>query len=311
MEMTQLLVVLPIVLMVIFGVPHGALDGAIIFQAFSTRRRRLVLLLGYLLLSALCVLLWLAAPTLCLAIFLVLSVWHFGHSDQARAGQVRSHGADPDVDHTRANRLRSNPTHLAQDHSDHTLLQVWRIVSDGGIWVLLVPFSHQSAVHELFVALGADADVILQAIDWLILPWVILAVASVAERIFNGFPSSAVIALSFAALAVMAPPLWSLCVYFCAWHSRRHVISVLSDLPNPKFGWLSMILLTVATVLLALMAAVWLPLSALWSTAVIQIFFIGLFALTVPHMLLIDLYLPFIKRAEKRHSFGALDFRSR
>lgn len=309
--MTQLLVVLPIVLMVVFGVPHGALDGAIIFQAFSTPRYRLVLLLGYLMLSAFCVLLWLAAPTLCLAIFLILSVWHFGHSDQARVGQVRSHSADTDVDHTRANRFRSNPSHIGHDRSGHTVLHVWRIVSDGGIWVLLVPFSHQSAVHELFVALGADADVILQAIDWLILPWVILAVASVAERIFNGIFSSAVIALSFAALAVMAPPLWSLCVYFCAWHSRRHVIGVLSDLPNPKIGWLSMILLTAATVLLALVAAIWLPVSALWSTAVIQIFFIGLFALTVPHMLLIDLYLPFVKRAEKRHSFSALDFRSR
>ena len=271
-----MLVVLPIVLMVIFGVPHGALDGAIIFQAFSTLRYRLVLLFGYLMLSAFCVLLWLAAPTLCLAIFLMLSVWHFGHSDQACSGQIRSQGADADVDHTRANRLRSHHTHLAQNRSGHTLVHVWRILSDGGVWVLLVPFSHQSAVSELFVALGADSAVIMEAIDWLILPWVILAVASVAERIFNGLFRSALIALSFVAMAVMAPPLWSLCVYFCAWHSRRHVIGVLSDLPNPKIGWLSMILLTVATVLLTLVAAIWLPVSALWSTAVIQIFFIGL-----------------------------------
>ena len=337
--MIQILVVLPIALMVIFGVPHGALDGAIIFQKFSTFRQRLVLLLGYLLLSAVCVLLWFIAPTICLAIFLALSIWHFGYSDQgrsddahfdlarfdlarfdpARSDLARSDPARSDLarsdparsDLARSDPARSDKARSYQDRFGPKLLPIWRTLSDGGIWVLLVPFSHQSAVRELFVVLGADASFIMQAIDLLILPWIILALASVAERIFHGLLSSAVVALGFAALGVMSPPLWSLCLYFCAWHSRRHVISVLAELPNPTLGWISMILLTAATVLLALLAVIWLPVSTVWSAAVTQIFFIGLFALTVPHMLLIDMYLPFARRVAKRDSLNALDYRAR
>lgn len=284
MELSLILVALPIALMVIFGVPHGALDGAIIVQAFPTFRQRSALLLGYLLLSAVCVLVWLTAPTLCLGIFLLLSAWHFGRSDQARGGQLRP---------------------------DHRLLSIGRTLADGGIWVLLVPYAHQSAVREVFVTLGVDASLIMQAIDWLILPWALLATVSVAERMANGLSTHAMIALSFAGLSVITPPLWSLCIYFCAWHSRRHVIRVLSDLQSPKLGWISMISLTVVTVVMALMAAVWLPVSALWTTAMTQIFFIGLFALTVPHMLLIDLYLPFARPAGQRGSFNSLDYSSR
>jgi len=55
-----------------------------------------------------------------------------------------------------------------------------------------------------------------------------------------------------------------------------------------------MISLTSITVLMALLAALWLPATTLWTAAVVQVFFIGLFALTVPHMLLIDLYLPWL-----------------
>ena len=253
---------IPISLMVIFGVPHGALDGAIIFQRCSALWPRTLLLLTYLGVCGGCVLLWINLPTVCLAVFLGMSMWHFGQSDQSR--------------------------------SDYTVRHIWRVVSDGGIWVLLLPFSHQSAVHELFIVLGADASTIMQIINWLIIPWALLALVTAVVRILNGDGKAVISTLSFAALSIMMPPLWSLCIYFCAWHSRRHISRMMSDLSSPRLGWIMMISLTSITVLMALLAALWLPATTLWTAAVVQVFFIGLFALTVPHMLLIDLYLPWL-----------------
>lgn len=258
---------IPISLMVIFGLPHGALDGAIIFQRCSAYWPRTLLLFAYLCVCAVCVLLWVNLPTVCLAVFLGMSMWHFGQSDQS--------------------------------HSDYTVRHIWRVVSDGGIWVLLLPFSHQSAVHELFIVLGADGGVIMQTINWLIIPWSILALVNVAVLILNGDAKAAIRSLSFAVLSILMAPLWSLCIYFCAWHSRRHISRIMSDLSSPRLGWIMMISLTFITMLLALLAALGLPATMLWTAALVQVFFIGLFALTVPHMLLIDLYLPWLDSATR------------
>jgi len=262
MNETLIQIVIPISLMVVFGVPHGALDGAIIFQRCSALWPRILLLVAYLLLCGVCVLLWIVLPTVCLAVFLGMSMWHFGQSDQS--------------------------------HSGYTVQHILRVVTDGGIWVLLLPFSHQSVVHELFIVLGADGSIIMQVINWLIIPWSLLALVTVVVRILNGDGKAVISTLSFAALSIMMPPLWSLCIYFCAWHSRRHISRILSDLSSPRLGWIMMISLTSITVLMALLAALWLPATTLWTAAVVQVFFIGLFALTVPHMLLIDLYLPWL-----------------
>tara|TARA_B110000503_G_C7048373_1_gene371210 strand:- start:27 stop:848 length:822 start_codon:yes stop_codon:yes gene_type:complete len=264
MEVTLNQVVIPIVLMILFGVPHGALDGAIIFRQFPTFRPRALLLIGYLLLCIVCALLWAVLPTFCLVVFLAMSVWHFGQSDQSNSGYTATH--------------------------------IWRVITDGGIWVILLPFSHQLAVRELFAVLGADASFTMQMISWLIIPWAILALANVAMRILDGHGVGVISTLSFGVMSILMPPLWSLCLYFCLWHSRRHVIRVLVELSSPRLGWIMMALLTLITVLLALLAFVCLPVSTLWTEAVTQVFFIGLFALTVPHMVLIDLYLPWTDR---------------
>ena len=139
----------------------------------------------------------------------------------------------------------------------------------------------------------------MQIINWLIIPWSLLALVTAVVRILNGDGKAVISTLSFAALSILMPPLWSLCIYFCAWHSRRHISRMLSDLSSPRLGWIMMISLTLITMLLALLAALWLPATTLWTAAVVQVFFIGLFALTVPHMLLIDLYLPWLDSATR------------
>ena len=86
---------------IIIGLPHGALDGAIaIYLGYS---KRIVLLLRFVLLyvvaAALVVAAWMAAPAVCLLIFLVISMLHFGLGD-ARPGGGWAQRRRPAV-HTR------------------------------------------------------------------------------------------------------------------------------------------------------------------------------------------------------------------
>ena len=93
MEMMESLATIPqpmllaLAAVIIIGLPHGALDGAIaIYLGYS---KRVVLLLRFVLLyvvaAALVVAAWMAAPAVCLLIFLVISMLHFGLGD-ARPG---------------------------------------------------------------------------------------------------------------------------------------------------------------------------------------------------------------------------------
>ena len=85
---------------VLIGLPHGALDGAIaIHLGFS---RRMILFIRFLLLyvgmAGLVIAAWIVAPALCLLGFLVISMIHFGAGDArhgsgwVRGAEVLAHG---------------------------------------------------------------------------------------------------------------------------------------------------------------------------------------------------------------------------
>ena len=86
-------------------------------------------------------------------------------------------------------------------------------------------------------------------------------------------------------------PLWSLSLYFCLWHARRHTRWVLACTKSPAEAKIWMLSIFSLTIIMGAAAyLLWLPTTAA-STLTAQIFFIGIFALTVPHMILIDYYL--------------------
>jgi Brp/Blh family beta-carotene 15,15'-monooxygenase len=127
--------------------------------------------------------------------------------------------------------------------------------------------------------------------------WIVAVIGDVFWNRANIQASRNWLTLGFILLAATLPPLWSLCLYFCAWHSRRHTLKVLAGLPKQRAARQMMLLLTALSLALAAIAFYSLrPLVDSLTTAALSVFFVGLFALTVPHMVLIDYYLPRLSR---------------
>ena len=100
-------------------------------------------------------------------------------------------------------------------------------------------------------------------------------------------------AAEIAGLAVMLallPPLWGFAVYFCAIHSVRHLRAVARALsPLGSRVWWQVAAFSAVSIAAVLTAVPWLATVDL-DSGLIRATFIGLAALTVPHVLLIDVY---------------------
>ena len=91
------------------------------------------------------------------------------------------------------------------------------------------------------------------------------------------------------AVSVTAPPLVAFTVYFCVMHSPRHILRTLARLQGGEarnalaMALWPMVAVGVAATLVGLLAS-GVPLQA----RVLQIVFVGLAALTLPHMALLE-----------------------
>jgi Brp/Blh family beta-carotene 15,15'-monooxygenase len=92
-----------------------------------------------------------------------------------------------------------------------------------------------------------------------------------------------------ALLAVVAPPLVSFTLFFCGMHSARHILRTIDYSGRASTRVLLLAALLPMIGVLAFSAIAWhflkeTPLEA----RVVQIIFVGLAALTVPHMILVE-----------------------
>ena len=95
--------------------------------------------------------------------------------------------------------------------------------------------------------------------------------------------------LALTMLCVTATPLVSFTVYFCAMHSPRHILRTLAALPSVEVrGALRLALWPTLAVLAAAAAGFALSSGRPVQPAVVQLVFVGLAALTLPHMLLLE-----------------------
>lgn len=250
----QVLVLAPAV--ALLGLPHGALDlpMAETLWPFRGARDRAVFFAAYLGLAGAVGLLWWLAPTVALAAFLGYSALHF-------SGDWRGDG------------------------------RLWQVA--GGVSAIGAPaLFHPAEVAAIFAVLDptAWADAITHATAAAGLAGAGCAIAAMlsAGRWPPRHPVAELATIWIG--AALLPPLLYFVVYFCLLHSLRHLTATLDALPDRRrarrgAAGIMAVSLAGAGVTMALLTR---GAGGDVAASLTQLVFMGLAALTVPHMILVD-----------------------
>ena len=246
---------------VVVGLPHGAFDGAIAQQLGYSRTWRAMcrFIVVYLGLAGAVVAFWIWQPGLALALFLLISAVHFGYGDATGATAVS---------------------------------RMVQIAAHGGVAVFGISLFHLQQVTPLFAAL-TGGDVALAVLMAELFPLAMIPVAGLYLicAIREAALRSRLVELALLCLLLsIVPPLVGFAVYFCVIHTGRHMQHIWQHLrrrATPRYILGEAALFTVASWAAGVMIWLWLD-SGNVSQDFLQVIFIGLAALTVPHMILVD-----------------------
>ena len=235
----------------LIGLPHGALDPLLAQRAGLLKDWRALVLFhaAYLGAAGLVLAFWLAAPVLALVIFLIYSAHHF-----------------------------------AGDWLDKPLAQ--RLAVGASILSLPAMF-HVGPVDDIYVLLsGEGARVVAQAQLWLAPLWLLIISAAIIgflwqKRVWDGLE---LVVLLVGALFL--PPLMFFLIYFCALHSPRHFLAIWRASADRRQAARIAVGYTIASLIIAMAAILAFGGAAEIVTSLQRVVFIGLAALTVPHMIL-------------------------
>jgi Brp/Blh family beta-carotene 15,15'-monooxygenase len=255
-EPTDNLSYLIILAIIIFflGVPHGALDPIFAkrFLPISSWKSWSYFVLLYGVLGLVMVIFWVLSPMLFMVTFLCLSVFHFSRD------------------------------------LENTAPGITKLLYGAAVIVLPTLLHYEVMVNLFTLILNPEEG--LQIVNFLhsiALPFLILLILSIAfESYRNTFQALELIAVTL--LAILAQPLVSFTIFFCGMHSIRHVLRTQG---YSQFTWKKIILTSIfpmlGVALISLLSWVLLPDSPNYPR-ILQLIFVGLACLTVPHMLLVD-----------------------
>ena len=249
----------PLLFILFIGSPHGASDNLIARRRFKNSWLKILFfLIGYLFVAITYTTAWFFYPTLCLGVFLFISGLHFGMLDTIKM-----------------------PT------SSLKLIQAFIY----GLTPIIIPIVfHTREVNEIFkLLLFDDNSEIAFQMQHSFLVWLLgLIVFFVKHPESSQRQVLEIIAL--ASLLVTMPPLWGFAFYFCFVNSIRHFFNLRKELNNLEtFDVIALFMTSIATIALVALASFLLEGKGM-EESLLKVTFIGLAALTVPHMLLVDLY---------------------
>ena len=242
-------------LILILGVPHGALDTIFARQIYGIQNLRGWILFSaiYLFLSAFVVGIWLLQPAIFLLAFLFISAFHFS--------------GDP---------AAGTPWPARALY--------------GGAVVILPAALHAVETTRLFSLLAGESATDL-AMPWLVLlswPWLAGLILAAIQRMRTDW-LTALELFSVGILSVVTPPLLSFTLFFCAMHSARHILRTIDySEKSSRVFILGAALLPMFGVLAVSFVAWYFLRTTPIDARIIQIVFVGLAALTVPHMALVE-----------------------
>ncbi len=253
-------------LVVLLGLPHGALDPWLAQQRWGRAGAgRVALFLGAysgaVLVAGLAF--W-AIPEAALAVFLLGSAAHFGREDsRGNGGATRPHALEIAARGSLpvAAPLLFHPTETAQ--------------------LLAVLLDRDPALLATFLARGAETGAPA---------WIAVAAALCLHDLGRGRRLVALEGASLALALALLPPLLGFALYFCGGHSLRYSLRLAESLlPGPLGRALAALALRALP--FSLLAAVaglvsWAALGDGSDAAGVRVLFVGLAALTLPHDIL-------------------------
>lgn len=242
---------------IVLGVPHGALDGEVARFVLRPRFGRawfLVFSLPYLALSALVLLAWRLVPGLTLLAFLTASVCHFGTED-AEAGD----GLE--------------------------------VIVRGGLPIAMPVLIHPGATAAVFATVAAVP--LPQLPEWLwaaASAWLALAVVWVGRAMLRRQGRLLAVPGVLAGLFAVLPPLTAFAIYFVGVHAPAHVAALIRNparaprVHDHRSAALLALPITALTLLIGV--ALWPLYGGAAPDRLLALTIQGLAALTLPHMLL-------------------------
>jgi len=262
--------VIAIAAILLIGVPHGGLDGAVARRVGwpSGLIPWMLFHIIYLVMAASVAGLWWLYPLPSLIFFLIISALHFGSSD------IR---------------------HISPPITKAAWLP---LIAHGSLVVIAIPILQRAAVEPLFAVLVGDENSLwlLNHIDQLLLPWLVSLFAYAIYSLYQARWRKSLLSLTLLiALAYLLPPLVSFALYFCLWHSRSHLQRIWRNIPTEQRQRSAREAVIYSLLAYAAGAIYFLlqtnsgsaSVSAV-TPALLQLTFTGLAALTVPHMVLVD-----------------------
>ena len=256
--------VISFLLIFFIGLPHGSFDGAVAsLVGFGNRIQFLKFLFYYLTLFFLVILFWLHFPIVALTIFIMMTIIHFGLCDWANF---------------KINKFK------------------YSVSFTYGMTIIFgIIFFNENQSFLIFEYLTNDKIYLFQ--KYFFIPYLV-TLLSIIYFIYLSFiekklRKGVIEILLLLSIFYFFDPLLSFAIYFCFFHTYKHlkhlIKNIYLNLTNKEFVIYSTLIFTIISWISGLGIVYYLVQNLSLYESILKVIFIGLAALTLPHMLLVDL----------------------
>ena len=246
------------------GLPHGSFDGAVAsLVGFKTKFEFSKFIAYYLLLFIFVIIFWIYFPIISLLIFLAMTIIHFGLCDWTN--------------------YKINQHRLAVSFA-YGMTIIFGII-----------FFNEDQSFKIFEYLTNKKIYYLQ--EYFVIPYV-LTLISLLYFVYLSFYEKKlrlgiIEIVSLLIVFYIFDALLSFAIYFCFFHTYKHLKHLIRNiylhLPNKQFVLFTTLIFTIISWLGGIITVIFLINNFDLYESILKVVFIGLAALTLPHMLLVDL----------------------